>query len=164
MTKGRWGELCCKCVTDLYIQLHSIISSSLQGRPFWMLFIYVSVFFWALLLTDLTGTLILLTQMMNWSIAQEQVQNWPLMIFTHNSICMNNFCSAQPLLTCLSDNPYIFHNSCVNYCNFQLNETCFYVPVSPVYWNLYSHVGDMKRRLFAFDRIKSLDLTVTVEK
>lgn len=60
-----------------------------------------------------------------WSTAKDQVKHWSL-VFTHNSICMNSFSSAQPFLTYLLEGCYMLHNSCVNYrnCHFAVCFAC----------------------------------------
>lgn len=151
MAKGRWEELRCKCVAVLYIQLHSTLFSSLEGRPFWMLFMYVSV---CILLSFVVGKC-------HWHIytpcsTDEQVQNSALMIFIHNSIHVNSFHSAQLLLTYLSGSCYVFYSSFVNYYRFR-----FMLYGSMWLFHLFTEICILTLMEGRLDkvRIKSLGLT-----
>lgn len=103
-----------------YIQLCSIIFSSFHGRPFCVLF-YVCICIPLNFVTGYKMCEIPLTHSYSltwwWSTAKEQVQNSSLMIFTHNSIYVNGFSSAQPFLTYLLEDCCMLHNNCVNYCH-----------------------------------------------
>lgn len=130
------------------VVFHHFLQSSLQ-TVLHAFFMYASVFLWALLLTDLTDTLVLLTLMMKYC---QRAGPELILIFIHNSVCINSFCTAffnlpfRGLHICYTILVLIIVISTLLYVS---------VPyVSRVYWNLYSRVGELKKRLLAVDRIK----------